>query len=133
MKLYSKLFMNILAINDIQESSLTKAEKFVGGLKDGVSAQAGWCEHNLKLNIQWWRIWAHLNQCTIETINAISDINATVIGILAASPCSWACGIIAGIISIQKTWINWLNSRCGGDGVELTRIHNGVTYFWAVC
>ena len=40
--------------NGIQESSLTKAEKFVGGLVGGVDAQAGWCERSAKIRTKWW-------------------------------------------------------------------------------
>ncbi|MGL4758822.1 MAG: hypothetical protein ACRCXZ_05775 [Patescibacteria group bacterium] len=132
LKEYRKVDLNALS-NASTSSIETISSSAISSLTGGISAKAGWCEHNIKINLEWWRIWTHINQCSIETLNYFSDVSATVIGLLTATPWSWACGIIAGVITINKAWIGWLNSRCGGDGVMFNRIHNGITYFWAVC
>jgi hypothetical protein len=130
---YQKQPIETILDNQEVQTSMTKVTKFISGLVNGVEVKAGWCEHQMKLSVEWWRIWVHLNQCSIETVNLFSDVTAGVIGLLGASPCSWACGIIALIIQMQKAVMNWFNSRCGGDGVAFNRTHNGIIYWWAVC
>lgn len=109
-----------------------KVVSFLKGVVNGVEAEAGWCNGRVPIYWQWWGVQAHITQCNLDTINWIGGSVAAIAGFLAASPCAWFCGTAALIIALYLGYINWLNSRCGGNGVMLNYSYGSV-WFWSVC
>ncbi len=115
-------------------SGVNNKTALVSGLVGGVKAEAGWCSSYVPLYWYWWGVDAHITQCNIDTFNWVGGGYATIMGALAATPCGWFCGTLAIIMGLELGYINWLNSRCGGNGVMLHYVYRGPVYwFWTVC
>jgi len=103
---------------------------------NGVTANAQWCNSQIKVFWRWWGFQAHINQCNIDTINAGGTLFRGVYGLvlgLASAACAGVCHIIAFAVVANIALINWFNSRCGGNCVMLNRAWAGASWWWAVC
>jgi hypothetical protein len=114
-----------------QETSL--GTKLVRAVKGEVQAEAAWCNSRIPVRTYWWGHSAHINQCALDTIATSGNILSVIIGALGGTACSAICITIAAVIQIQIHYIQWLNSRCGGNGVMLYRNWSGQVWYWTVC
>ena len=112
--------------NGIQESSLTKAEKFVGGLVGGVKVSANRCYRHYFYQRHWWGLRFNINNCLVSDIYAVlgAGVLATTIGSLL--PCSVVCGVLAAFLSAWIGTIAWINYYCGDKGVILNIVWSGL-------
>jgi hypothetical protein len=122
------------------ESSLTKVEKFAGGLANGIISNADWCRWEHKLENKWWGFRLTMNNCMIKDLNQMTNTLSALIGVLAGycgflsmGACSLISGTVAGIIAYAGGTLSWLSDQCGGTGAIIKRLHSGVTWFFRNC
>jgi hypothetical protein len=84
---------------------------------DTIKASAAGCSRYASTSWQWWGTQTYANSCLVNDIKNGYASAGTVIQLLSASPCSWACGIIGTAMVLYSSWMDWSNNYCNGGGV----------------
>jgi hypothetical protein len=103
--------------NRIQESSLTKAEKFVGGLVNGIKSEAGGCTREYYWQRHWWGYRYDINHCLVQDLNTILNFGGGAMAISAMIWCAAVCGVLSVFLGLWSASIAWVNEKCGQKGV----------------
>jgi hypothetical protein len=115
---------------------LNLVEKFVGMFGGKVEVGAFWGGGYSVCQVprvkRWWGYRFHLTQCAIDNINYYGTNILAGMGISSAI-CSWACSLLSFYITLHMSHINWLNSKCRGDGVYAGIDWLGKIFYWEVC
>jgi hypothetical protein len=98
-----------------QDSTIEKLIDAVGSF-GSVKANAQWCSRYGYTNWYWWGTQTYANSCLINDIKNGYASLGTIISVLSASPCSWACAIIGAAMIVYSGWLDWSNTGCGNQG-----------------
>lgn len=105
-----------------------KAQREAKKVSFGVTASAAPCEPDLEYR---WELWGYEviadNECDTNELKFNYNIYAAALGATAFTPCSVACGILAGYQAVLVPAIEYQAGRCDNGGV-IVRVYFGAAW-----